>query len=115
MTNSLSLDSLHETVRQKTFTDDSIDNVAMETESSFPVLTKYNMTGMTKRVHRQLPSWILCPRLITNDISSGSVSLTDTAAVELPHIIISNLKTMGYTSLLPVQVSIHKIWSVCGL
>lgn len=66
-----------------------------------PPLTHTAKSAVSVAVHRRLPAWITQPRLVNRDIESGSGPLS---SVLLPAVITSNLKTMGYTSLFPIQV-----------
>lgn len=54
-------------------------------------------------VRARLPAWISRPRLVERDIMSASAPLT---SVPLPPIISCNLRSMGCTSLFPVQVMV---------
>lgn len=64
-------------------------------------LTRAGRAGGTGTVRAKLPVWISQPRLVTTDISSGSLPLH---SLSLPVIMETNLRNMGCHTLFPVQV-----------
>lgn len=64
-------------------------------------VTRTIKSSLPDSVRARLPAWISQPRLVEGDIVSASAPLT---SVPLPPIIICNLRSMGCTSLFPVQV-----------
>ena len=93
-------------------------SVPMETEIGEKLLpvTHTIKSSLPVGVRAKHPAWISQPRLVERDIVSASAALT---SVPLPPIIICNLRSMGCTSLFPVQVMVvltlmYRIWP-CSL
>ena len=67
------------------------------------MVTQTLQSVASAKVHHKLPDWITQPQLVSADIDSDSAPLD---SVALPDVVAANLRAMGYSSFLPVQVRV---------
>ena len=112
LSGSLSLNDLHKLARERSTTRNlhsdpsDVATEMREDGEGLPMVTQRSRGVVHGAVHRQLPEWILAPRLVSSDISADSALLT---AVPLPDLVAGNLRDMGCSTLFPIQVTLVSV------